>query len=306
MTTTALAAAVERYAQAHGGDGHHEPAIDGLHILRRTESDVPIHLVHKAALCVVVQGAKQTTAGETTHVYRTGQALVATVEVPAVSVVTEASPEAPYLSVILELDPATVADVLESLASPPVADSRRSAAQRAGLFVIDIDEALADCVLRAIRLLDTPDAVGLLYPAVEREVCYRLLAGPHGAEVAAVAVGDKRSTNVVRAVRVLRDRFAEPVRLEALAEVAHLSPSAFHRRFKALTSMTPLQYQKRVRLIEARRLMLTDAVTAEAAAHEVGYASASHFSREYAREFGAPPRQDVEEQRRAALALASA
>ena len=302
---TALAEAVERYAQAHGVDGHHEPVPGGLHVLRWTEWHVPMHLVHKTALCVVVQGAKETTAGATTHRYRTGQALVATVDVPAVSLVTEATPEAPYLSVIVELDPATVADVLGGLSSPPAAP-QEAAAQKSSMFVIDVDEALADCVLRAVRLLDTPDGVGLLYPAIEREVCYRLLTGPRGAEVAAIAAGDERPANVVRAVRVLRDQFAQTVRLEELAELARLSPSAFHRRFKVLTSMTPLQYQKRVRLIEARRLMLADAVTAETAAHEVGYASASQFSREYAREFGAPPRQDVEKQRRAALALDSA
>jgi len=148
-------------------------------------------------------------------------------------------------------------------------------------------------MLRAVRLLDTPDAIPLLFPAIEREVAYRLLTGPHGAAVAALSVADERTPDVSRAVHVLRDRFAETIRVEELAEVARLSPSAFHRRFKAMTSMTPLQYQKRLRLIEARRLLVADAVTAEAAAHAVGYESASQFSREYARAFGAPPRRDV-------------
>ena len=298
--TNRLAEAVERYADAHDGDGTNdgtfETAIDGLVLLRATEGEHPRHLLHKPTLCVVVQGAKETTVGGTTHEYRAGQALVVTVDVPAVSVITDARPEAPYLSVIVGLDPGAVADMLGGLGAPPASGGAR----RPGVFVLTVDDALADCVLRAVRLLDTPDAIPLLFPALEREVCYRLLTGPHGAEVAALAVADERTRAVSRALHALRDRFAEPVRVDELAEIARLSPSAFHRRFKAMTSMTPLQYQKRLRLLEARRLMLADAVTAEVAAHEVGYESASQFSREYARAFGAPPRRDVRAIREAA------
>ena len=291
----ALAEAAERYAVAHGGDGAHETALDGLALLRWTEPHAPTHLVHQPTLCVVVQGAKETTVGDTTHTYRAGQALVVTVDVPGVSRLVAASAAEPYLSVIVALDAGVMAAVLEGLDAPPALG-----APPPGVFVIDLGDALADCVLRAVRMLDTPDAIPLLWPALQREIAYRLLTGPHGAAVAATTVSTERSLDVARAVRVLRDRYAEAVRVDELAEIARLSPSAFHRQFKALTSMTPIQYQKRIRLTEARRLMLAEAVTAEAAAHEVGYESASQFSREYARAFGAPPRQDVRAARVAA------
>ena len=283
-----LTEAVERTIAARGDARAYRTAIDDLGILRSTGGRHPSHLVLSPTLCVVVRGAKQTTVGSATHTYRAGQALVVTVDVPGVSVITEAHPSAPYLSVVLRLDPLAMAEVLERLDAPPPASG-----PPAGVFVVDLDEPLADCVLRAVRLLDTPDAIPLLYPALQREVAYRLLTGPHGADVAAVAVGTGPTPGVARAVHALRDRYAETVRVDELAEAAGLSASAFHRRFKALTAMTPLQYQKRLRLLEARRLMLTDAVTAEAAAREVGYESASQFSREYARAFGAPPARDA-------------
>ena len=208
--------------------------------------------------------------------------------VPGVSRVTAASPSEPYLSVIVGLDPGVMASVLEGLAAPPAL----SEASKPGVFVIDLDDDLTGCVLRAVRMLDTPDAIPLLYPALQREIGYRLLTGPHGAAVAASTVSGGRGRDVARAVHALRDRYTETVRVDELAEIARLSPSAFHRQFKALTSMSPVQYQKRIRLTEARRLMLSEDATAEAAAYEVGYKSASQFSREYARAFGAPPGED--------------
>ena len=126
-----------------------------------------------------------------------------------------------------------------------------------------------------------------------RELCYWLLAGPHGSDIARIALADGRDRRVVKAIQTLRNRFAETVRVEELASVARMSSSALHRKFKALTLMTPLQYQKRLRLLEARNLLITDAITAEAVAFRIGYESASQFSREYTRMFGAPPRRDV-------------
>ena len=298
MTTAplpALADAVGRYADARPGASPYATAIDGLVLLRSAVERHPAHLLHKPTLCVVAQGAKQTAIGDTVHTYRAGQALVVTVDAPGVSEVTEASDDAPYLSVVVGLDPAVMADVLASLDAPPA-----PARTPPGAFVLDLDDALTDAVLRAVRLLDTPDAVPLLYPALQREVGYRLLTGPRGAEVAALTAVGGRAPDVVRAVRALRERFAEAVPVRELAEIARLSPSAFHRRFKAMTATTPLQYQKRLRLLEARRLMVSDDETAERAARRVGYESPSQFSRDYARAFGAPPRRDVATVRAAA------
>ena len=283
-----LTQALTRFTDAQAGPILHRTAIDGLLLLRATEPDRhPTHLLHGPTLCLVVQGAKETTFGDTPHTYRAGQALVVTVDVPGSSRITAASPERPYLSAVVGLDPAAVAEVVGALEAPP------TASEGPGTFVLDVDPALADCVLRAVRLLDTPAAIPVLYPAIHREICYRLLTGPRGGEVARLALSRDRAPSVARALHELRARFDEPILVEELAGIAHLSPSAFHRRFKALTSMTPIQYQKRLRLLEARRIMLDEAATAESAALAVGYESPSQFSREYTRAFGAPPQRDI-------------
>jgi transcriptional regulator GlxA family with amidase domain len=162
-----------------------------------------------------------------------------------------------------------------------------------GIFVTDFRGPLADCALRLVRLLDTPEAIPTLHPLIMREICYWLLTGPHGSDAARMVLANGPSQRIMDAMRILRVRFAEPVRVEELAAVARMSTSAFHRQFKALTSMSPLQYQKQLRLLEARRLMVSRAFNVAAAAFEVGYESSSQFSREYARLFGASPKRDV-------------
>ena len=162
-----------------------------------------------------------------------------------------------------------------------------------GVFVPAFEGPAADCVLRMVRLLDTPRAVPVLSPSLMRELCYWLLAGPRGGDIARVVLANGHDRRVINAIQTLRARFAGPVRVEELARTARMSPSAFHRQFKALTSLTPLQYQKRLRLLEARNLLIVDAATAEAVAFRTGYGSPSQFSREYARMFGAPPRRDI-------------
>ncbi|WP_413988006.1 AraC family transcriptional regulator N-terminal domain-containing protein [Labrys okinawensis] len=292
-----LLEAVSRYTARQAGESPFVTDIDGLVILRSNHERRPSHIILKPALCVVVQGAKWTSFGERRFEYRAGQALVVSVEMPAFGRVTEASPEEPFLGLVIELDPGTMREVLESLDTPPIGGSKI----RHGVYVTDFDEALADCVLRAVRLLQTPKAIAMLYPAIMREICYWLLTGPHGADVARMTLASNHAYRVINAIHALRERFAQAVRIEELAAIAQLSPSAFHRQFKALTAMTPLQYQKQLRLVEARRLMVTKAANVETAAFEVGYESPSQFSREYARMFGTPPRRDV-----AALRLAAA
>jgi AraC-like DNA-binding protein len=228
--------------------------------------------------------------------YSAGQALVVSVEAPASGRVTQASPSEPYLGVIIELDLGVMGEVMEGLDSPPVAGGNA----RNGIFVTAVDPSVADCALRAVRLLDTPKAIPMLYPSIMREICYWLLTGPNGGEVAKMTLATNHTQRVISAIHALRDRFAESVRIEELASIAQLSPSAFHRQFKALTSMTPLQYQKQLRLLEARRLMVAGVANVEVAAFQVGYESPSQFSREYSRMFGAPPRKDVADLRQLA------
>ena len=292
-----LVEAVYRYTNAQAGDSPYATSIDGLAILRSDHERGPNHLIFKPALCITLQGAKWTMFGDQRFEYHAGQALLVSVEMPAFGRVTEASPDKPYLGIVIELDLAAMGKVMEELDTLPAAGGD----PRHGVFVTDFGGPLADCVLRLVRLLGTPAAIPMLCPAIMREICYWLLTGPHGGEVARMTLASSHAHHVVSAIHVLRDRFAEPVRIDELAAIAHLSPSAFHRQFKALTSMTPLQYQKQLRLLEARRLMVSNPINVEAAAFQVGYESPSQFSREYSRMFGTPPRRNV-----ASLRLAAA
>jgi AraC-like DNA-binding protein len=288
--SSALIEAVKRYTDEQAGKGSpFITAIDGMAILRADHEKPASHLIMKPALCVVVQGTKWTTFGDRRYDYPAGRALVVSVEMPAFSRVVEASPAEPFLAIVIQFDLAVMRDVMERLEAPPELEDNLGR----GVFVTDFDGSLADCVLRMVRLLDTPQAIPILAPMIMREICYWLLTGPHGGEVAKVVLANSHAQRVVTAIHTLRDQFAETIRIEDLAAVAQMSPSAFHRQFKALTSMTPLQYQKQLRLLEARHLMVTGDANAEVAAYQVGYESASQFSREYARMFGAPPRRDI-------------
>ena len=288
--SNALIEAVKRYTDEQAGKGSpFITAIDGMAILRADYEKPASHLIMKPALCVVVQGTKWTTFGDRRYDYPAGRALVVSVEMPAFSRVVEASPAEPFLAIVIQFDLAVMRDVMERLEAPPELEDNLGR----GVFVTDFDGPLADCVLRMVRLLDTPQAIPILAPMIMREICYWLLTGPHGGEVAKVVLANSHAQRVVTAIHTLRDQFAETIRIEDLAAVAQMSPSAFHRQFKALTSMTPLQYQKQLRLLEARHLMVTGDANAEVAAYQVGYESASQFSREYARMFGAPPRRDI-------------
>jgi AraC-like DNA-binding protein len=299
-----LVEVLQRYTARQPGQSPIQTAIDGMAIMRSDNPKPPSHLIFRPSMCIVAQGAKWATFGGDRLEYRAGQALVIGVDTPSVGQVIEASPGEPCLVLAFELDLELMRSVADALDAPP----RPSGAPGRGVFVTDFAGPLADCALRLVRLLDTPKAIPALYPGIMREICYWLLTGPHGGDIARMALANSPSRPVLDALHTLRNGFREAMRVEDLAAVARLSPSAFHRQFKALTAMTPLQYQKQLRLLEARRLMMTRAVKVEAAAFAVGYESASQFSREYARMFGAPPKRDVNALRpdlRTALAVAA-
>lgn len=284
-----LADAVRDYTARQPGESPFFTEADGLILLRAQQDKNPTHLIHKPALCIVIQGAKWTTFGNRKLEYRAGQALVVSLEMPGSSQVVEGGPNKPYLSVIIELDQVAMREVIEQLSAPPAATTSTNDTA----FVIPFDGPLVDCALRAIHMLDTPTAVPVLYPLLMREISYWLLTSPHGGRFARMIVGSDRNQGIVKAMHILRERFAESIRIEELAAAAKLSPSAFHHKFKELTSVTPLRYQKQIRLLEARRLMAAGEANVQAAALRVGYESASQFNREYARMFGAPPRRDI-------------
>ncbi len=286
--------AVRRYTEAQNGPSPFVTAIPGLTLLRSDHPKPAGHLIYKPALCIVVQGAKWTTFGDRRFEYRAGQVAVVTVEMPAFGTVAEASQSEPYLGVIIEFDLGLMREVLESLDTESFDPlPKMSSDGGRGVFVTNFDGPLADCTLRIVRLLETPQAIPILYPAIMREICYWLLSGPHGGEVIAMTMAKIHTRCILSAIHSLRDRFSEPIRIEELASAAQMSPSAFHRQFKSITSMTPLQYQKQLRLLEARRLMVADEATVETAAFQVGYESPSQFSREYSRMFGMSPRRDA-------------
>jgi AraC-like DNA-binding protein len=208
---------------------------------------------------------------------------------PGIGRVTEASDAVPFLGAVVEFDLVVLREVLEGL-DEPLASSCDAVR---GAFVADLGGRVAGCVVRLIELLETPRAIPTLVPAIMRELAYWLLTGPSGGDVASAVLGVDRSERVIAAIQLLRARFAETIRVGELAATACMSASAFHRTFKTMTSLTPLQYQKQLRLLEARNLMLANAANAETAAYRVGYESPSQFSRDYARMFGAPPHRDM-------------
>jgi AraC-like DNA-binding protein len=284
-----LVEALRRYTDNQRGESPFMTAIDGLAIVRSDHPKPPSHMISRPAMCVVAQGAKWAMFGDNKLEYRAGQALLIGVETPSIGRVVEASPGEPCLVLAFELDLAIMRSVAEGLDTPP----RASGEPGRGVFVTNFQGPLADCALRLVRLLDTPKAIPTLHPIIMREICYWLLTGPHGGDVARMALANSPSQRVISAMHSLRSRFRESIRIDELAAIARMSASAFHRQFKALTSLTPLQYQKQLRLLEARRLMVSRAFNAEAAAFDVGYESPSQFSREYARLFGAPPKRDL-------------
>jgi AraC-like DNA-binding protein len=282
-----------------GSDGMHATAIPALKLYRFSHPTEPAHTLQEPAVYVVVQGRKQVMLGDTTYVYDRSQYLAVSMELPVVSHVLEASPEEPYLCMTLTVDPRELAALIVETNRQVPRDDHDGRA----LYVSPLRASLLEGFLRLVRLLDTPEDIPVLAPLILREIDYRLLQSEQFGRLAQMAIGDGRLRRVSGAIAWIREHFAEPLQVEALANQVHMSPSALHQHFKAATAMSPLQYQKRLRLQEARRLLLSGGPSAEAVAYEVGYASASQFSREYARLFGQPPRRDAEQVRDAAAGI---
>jgi AraC-like DNA-binding protein len=277
---------IERFT---GGDGVHQTAIRGVRLARATGPGLPMRGVHEASLCMIASGEKRVMLADEIYTYAPGQILVASVDLPVSGQVTGASPEKPYLSFILRLDLAELADVaaLAQVAPPSGAVTMR------GIFVGESAPPVLESVMRLLRLLETPVDIPALAPLAQRELLYRLLRSEHGWRVAQLAAAGGHSQRVRKAIEWLQQHFAEPLQIESFAREVNMSPSSLHHHFKAVTAMSPVQYQKQLRLQEARRLLLSEDVDAATAGHRVGYESPSQFSREYSRLFGAPPARDL-------------
>ncbi len=287
---------VERVARAVGEDGAVE-APGGLRLLRASAPTPEDHGVSSPAFCVIAQGSKEVWLGDDCYRYDADSYLIAAAALPTASRVTGASEERPYLGVVLGLDPGLVGSVMAEAGHPAPGDQ---AAVRA-FDVGPLDAGLLDAVVRLVGLLDAPaEEARFLRPLITREIVFRLLEGEQGGRLRQIAVLGGHAHRVARALDRLREDFDRPLRIEDVAREAGMSVSGFHHHFKAVTAMSPLQFQKWMRLQEARRLMLGEDLDAAGAGFRVGYSNASQFNREYKRLFGAPPMRDVERLREGA------
>jgi AraC-like DNA-binding protein len=284
---TTLLDAVRRHADAHADrDGIAPTAIPGLAAIRATGRTELAYQIPRPLACLVLQGAKHVAMGTQSFTFRAGDSLLITADVPTVSRIAQASVAAPYYSLVLELDPAVIAALATDMAALEDDDD-------APVRIAPTDAHVADAALRLLRLLERPTALPVLQASLLREFHYWLLAGRHGAAIRRLGLPDSHLRRIARAVAVLRAEYAQRLPVERLAALAGMSPSSFHQHFRAVTSLTPLQFQKQLRLIEARRLMLADGASASHAAFSVGYESVQQFTREYGRMFGMPPVRDV-------------
>lgn len=282
-----------RIARNVPGDGLHDCVMPSLALIQASAPSQPLPTVYHPCLCVVVQGRKRALLGGEIYAYDPLNYLVVSMTLPMVGQIVEATTEQPYLCLRIDIDPALINELLVQLG--PSAPARPSA-ERA-LYLARTSAPLLDAVLRLVRLLDTPDEAAVLAPLALREIHYRVLVGELGQRLRELCEVDGPSQRVARAIELLKTRYAQPLRIEELATAAHMSASSLHQRFKAATAMSPLQFQKQLRLQEARRLMLMDGLEAASAGHRVGYESPSQFSREYRRLFGAPPKREIEAMR---------
>lgn len=276
-------------------DRHARPdwstAIDGVLISRVGRVAPPEQTMSGTVLAVIAQGAKSLALGDRVYEYRAGQYLVASVDLPVTGHFTEADPERPALGFGLTLEPSAVAELL--LQAGPGDLPRTDPGTPPGIAVSDAPDELLDAVVRLLRLLDRPGDRAVLAPLVKREILWRLITGEQGGVVRQLGLADSGLSHIARAVRWIREHYAQPFRVEDVARLSGMSVSAFHRNFQAVTAMSPIRFQKQIRLQEARLLLATHPNDVTGVGHRVGYDSPSQFSREYRRQFGAPPSQDA-------------
>ena len=281
--------------QNHREDGSVATAIPRLHLIRFSRPTERIHGLYEPAFCIVAQGRKRAMLGDRIFEYDRSRFLVISVDVPVAGQIVAATPREPYLCFRLDLDRALLASLFMELGDGFRGGGLgRDRGPEQGLVLSAVTPELLDASLRLLRLLEKPADAAMLAPLVEREILYRLVCSDQGGRLWQVAHGESRLQQVNRAIRRLQRDFEKPIAIAELAAEAGMCVSAFHQHFKTITAMSPLQYQKQLRLQEARRLILSAAMDAASAGHRVGYDSASQFSREYSRLFGAPPMRDAQ------------
>ncbi|MBX4146937.1 AraC family transcriptional regulator [Paenibacillus lautus] len=281
-----LAGYIEKYT---GTDGTHTTPIPNLSLIRATDGTELIHTIHEPALCIVAQGRKLIMLAQESYFYDSNSYLVVSLQLPISGQVIQASPERPYLCLRLDLDRHLIFDLIPSCQEtlPKKTDSTKA------LFVSSMNQALLDAVVRLVRLLDTPEDISVLAPLVTKEIVYRILQEEQGQSLKQFAVSGSHAQRIAAAAQLIERDYNQPLHIADLSAAVNMSPSSLHHHFKEITAMSPLQYQKQIRLQEARRLMLSETSAAADAAFQVGYESPTQFNREYARMFGLPPIRDI-------------
>ena len=285
-----LANLARRIAAYAPHDGTFDLRIPGLHVSRfsRINSEC-VHAIQLPSLCLITRGAKSVIVGQETYEYDATRMLVFSVALPVAAQVTRAAYDDPYLALRLDFDPLKISELVLRVfpdGLPPVPD-------RKAVYVAPLDAGIVNAAARLMDCLPQPADIDLLTPLVKEEILIRLLRGPIGPRIAQMGFAESSVQRIAKAIAWLRENFSQPMKVEELAELVHMSPSSFHEHFRSVTSMSPLQYQKVLRLQEARRLMLSATLDAGSASQRVGYLSASQFSREYSRFFGNAPTKDI-------------
>lgn len=285
-----LARLIERFS---GKDGDHATAIAPLHLICDSNTTVPICRIQKPSLCIVAQGEKIVMLGQESYRYGVSDYLAVSVDVPITGKVIKASHEFPYLAIRLDLDPNIIFDIMKEADLLPNKIKRSSRSLFLGKMPLD----LLDAVVRLVRLLESPKDIPLLAPLIIREILYRILCDEQGDALKLIAMADSNFCRIADVIEYIKENYDRNLRIEDMAIIANMSPASLHRHFKDITAMSPLQYQKQIRLQEARRLLLSEASEAATVAYQVGYDSPSQFSREYLRMFGLPPISDIKQLR---------
>ena len=289
-SVSALAHAVGSFAQT---DGDYATAIPALTLHRRSLPTEPLHCIYRLGLGVIAQGCKQVLLGEKVIDYGPGQSMLTTIDLPVVSHVTQASVRRPFLGLLLTLDARHILQLASEMELP---QPSRERAYRP-VSIARLDEALIDALVRLVKLVEEQALVPRLAPLIQQEITIRLLTGPYGPQLQHLVAAGSPSQQIAKAVAWLKQNFSQVLHVDDLADRTHMSPSTFRQHFRAITGMSPLQFQKQLRLQEARQLMLNQSLDAGNAGGLVGYESASQFSREYSRLFGAPPQRDIRRMR---------
>lgn len=271
------------------GEGIKDTIIPSLKIIKTSQPNEKIHSVYKPSLCVILQGQKDVSLADETLTYAPGEYIVATVDLPVTGEVTEASPKKPYYCLMLEIDPVMVFDILKEQSQAKIAPAKK------GIFIGKLEDSMADAFIRLMRCLKNPKDVSVLSPMIIREIIYRLLNDEHGESVKQLGIVGSQTQRIAKVIESIKNSYTSPLKMESLAKEAGMSPASFHKYFKEITLMSPLQFQKQLRLQEARRLLMAGDLDAGTVSYEVGYESPSQFSREYARLFGLPPKADVKQ-----------